>query len=189
MNVSINYRLEPGGCSASAPTANCIIAIQEALADAQTAVRFLRTNAATYGIDPRSHRDRRLVRRRDHGAQRGVQLQRGSDRGGRRRGVALGRAPARHDRCRRRAEPAVPRHGRPDRAVPVGGEHLERRRSPPASTPSSRPGPAPGTSRTCSTAPRSSIRPRTSSTGSWIWRTRRSDRDGRGAGRQAAPRP
>ncbi len=52
VNVSINYRLEPGGCTASAPTANCITAIQEALADAQTAVRFLRTNAATYGIDP-----------------------------------------------------------------------------------------------------------------------------------------
>lgn len=50
-NVSINYRLEPGGCSASAPTATCVIAIQEAREDAQTAVRFLRTNAATYGID------------------------------------------------------------------------------------------------------------------------------------------
>jgi predicted esterase len=52
VNASINYRLEPGGCSASAPTANCVTAIQEALTDAQTAVRFLRTNAATYGIDP-----------------------------------------------------------------------------------------------------------------------------------------
>jgi predicted esterase len=50
-NVSINYRLEPGGCTASAPTSTCIIAIQEALADAQTAVRFLRTNEAVYGID------------------------------------------------------------------------------------------------------------------------------------------
>jgi acetyl esterase/lipase len=47
-NVSINYRLEPGGC-AGGPS--CVIAIQEALADAQTAVRFLRTNEATYGID------------------------------------------------------------------------------------------------------------------------------------------
>jgi predicted esterase len=52
VNASINYRLEPGGCTASAPTANCVTAIQEALADAQAAVRFLRTNAATYGIDP-----------------------------------------------------------------------------------------------------------------------------------------
>jgi acetyl esterase/lipase len=51
-NVSINYRLEPGGCSASGPTQTCLTAIQEARADAKTAVRFLRTNAAVYGIDP-----------------------------------------------------------------------------------------------------------------------------------------
>lgn len=51
VNVSINYRLEPGGCSAANPTGTCITAIQEATADAQTAVRFLRTNAATYGVD------------------------------------------------------------------------------------------------------------------------------------------
>jgi acetyl esterase/lipase len=50
-NVSINYRLEPGGCSAGGPTPTCIIAIQEALADAKTAIRFLRMNAAAYGID------------------------------------------------------------------------------------------------------------------------------------------
>jgi acetyl esterase/lipase len=48
-NVSINYRLEPGGCTSITPV--CIIAIQEALEDAQTAVRFLRTNQALYGID------------------------------------------------------------------------------------------------------------------------------------------
>jgi acetyl esterase/lipase len=52
LNFSINYRLEPGGCSASAPTSSCITAIQEAMQDAQTAVRFLRTNASTYGVDP-----------------------------------------------------------------------------------------------------------------------------------------
>src|SRR5215467_12378096 len=51
-NVSINYRLEPGGCSASIPTTTCITAIREALEDAQTAVRYLRTNATTYAIDP-----------------------------------------------------------------------------------------------------------------------------------------
>jgi acetyl esterase/lipase len=50
LNVSINYRLESPGCSGS--FSNCVAAIQEATADAQTAVRFLRTNAATYGIDP-----------------------------------------------------------------------------------------------------------------------------------------
>ena len=51
-NVSINYRLEPGGCSAGGPTQTCIIAIQEARADAKTAVKFLRANAAVYGLDP-----------------------------------------------------------------------------------------------------------------------------------------
>jgi acetyl esterase/lipase len=50
LNVSIDYRLESPGCSGT--MSNCIAAIQEAAADAQTAVRFLRTNAATYGIDP-----------------------------------------------------------------------------------------------------------------------------------------
>jgi predicted esterase len=52
VNVSINYRLEPGGCSASGPTPECLSAIGEAQQDAQTAVRFLRTNAASFGIDP-----------------------------------------------------------------------------------------------------------------------------------------
>lgn len=50
LNVSIDYRLESPGCSGS--SSNCVPAIQEAATDAQTAVRFLRTNAATYGIDP-----------------------------------------------------------------------------------------------------------------------------------------
>jgi carboxylesterase type B len=50
LNVSIDYRLESPGCTGS--FSNCIAAIQEAAADAQTAVRFLRANAATYGIDP-----------------------------------------------------------------------------------------------------------------------------------------
>lgn len=52
VNVSINYRLEPGGCSAAVPTVTCVIAINEAYQDAQAAVRFMRTNAATYGVDP-----------------------------------------------------------------------------------------------------------------------------------------
>ena len=51
VNISINYRLEPGGCSASNPTGTCIKAIREATEDAQTAVRFLRMHAATYGVD------------------------------------------------------------------------------------------------------------------------------------------
>jgi acetyl esterase/lipase len=52
VNVSIDYRLEPGGCSASSPTSTCIDAIREAKEDALTAVAWLRTNAATYGVDP-----------------------------------------------------------------------------------------------------------------------------------------
>jgi predicted esterase len=52
VNASINYRLEPGGCSAGNVTETCIQAIQEAKQDAQTAVRYLRTHAASYGIDP-----------------------------------------------------------------------------------------------------------------------------------------
>ena len=50
VNVSINYRLESPGCTGS--FSNCLAAIAEATADAQTAVRFLRTNATTYGVDP-----------------------------------------------------------------------------------------------------------------------------------------
>lgn len=52
VSASITYRLEPSGCSASAPTATCVQTMQNARADAQKAVRFLRTNATTYGIDP-----------------------------------------------------------------------------------------------------------------------------------------
>lgn len=51
VNVSIAYRLSPDGCSAAGPTASCLVAISDAMHDAQAAVRFLRANAATYGID------------------------------------------------------------------------------------------------------------------------------------------
>jgi acetyl esterase/lipase len=51
VNVSINYRLSPTSCVGTV-TAQCIIGIVQALQDAQTAVRFLREQAATYGIDP-----------------------------------------------------------------------------------------------------------------------------------------
>ena len=50
VNVSIDYRLESPGCSGN--LSNCGQAIQEAAADAQTAVRWLRSNSATYGVDP-----------------------------------------------------------------------------------------------------------------------------------------
>jgi acetyl esterase/lipase len=52
VNVSIDYRTEPGGCTGSVPVQTCIGAVGEARQDAQTAVRFLRSQAATYGIDP-----------------------------------------------------------------------------------------------------------------------------------------
>jgi acetyl esterase/lipase len=51
VNVSIDYRLAPHGCSAGGATADCLVGIQQAMWDAQTAVRYLRENAATYGID------------------------------------------------------------------------------------------------------------------------------------------
>jgi acetyl esterase/lipase len=52
VSFSINYRLEPAGCSAAAPTTTCLKTIQNATADAQTAVAWVRANASTYGVDP-----------------------------------------------------------------------------------------------------------------------------------------
>jgi acetyl esterase/lipase len=52
VGISINYRLEPGGCTVMPPTVLCVQAVVEAYNDAQTAVSFLRSNAATYGVDP-----------------------------------------------------------------------------------------------------------------------------------------
>jgi acetyl esterase/lipase len=51
VNVSINYRLAPNGCVGTVGP-DCIEGIIEAMQDAQTAVRFLRSAAAKYGIDP-----------------------------------------------------------------------------------------------------------------------------------------
>jgi acetyl esterase/lipase len=52
VNVSINYRLSPNGCSAGGVTVTCLAAITNARHDAQAAVRYLRANAATLGVDP-----------------------------------------------------------------------------------------------------------------------------------------
>ena len=98
VNASINYRLEPGGCSAGAPTANCVTAIQEAQAGCTDRGAVPAHERGDLRHRPESHRDRRVQCRRDHGAQRGVPLQRGSDGGGRRRGVPLGCGSVRHDR-------------------------------------------------------------------------------------------
>jgi acetyl esterase/lipase len=51
VSVSINYRLSSTGCPGSDINA-CIVAINQAREDAETAVRFLRANASTYRIDP-----------------------------------------------------------------------------------------------------------------------------------------
>lgn len=51
VTVSISYRLSATGCIPVVDAA-CLIAIQHAKYDAQAAVRWLRTNATTYGVDP-----------------------------------------------------------------------------------------------------------------------------------------
>ena len=52
VSLSIDHRLSPQGCAASAPTVECVLAIIDAKHDAQAAVRYLRANATTLGIDP-----------------------------------------------------------------------------------------------------------------------------------------
>jgi acetyl esterase/lipase len=51
VSVSIDYRLSSTGCPGSDLNA-CIVAINQAREDAETAIRFLRANASTYRIDP-----------------------------------------------------------------------------------------------------------------------------------------
>jgi dienelactone hydrolase len=50
--VSINYRLLGSGCVQNPSSNACLVAALEAKHDAQAAVRWLRANAATYGVDP-----------------------------------------------------------------------------------------------------------------------------------------
>jgi dienelactone hydrolase len=51
--VSIDYRLlAPSGCAGNPGQAACVTAALEAQHDAQAAVRWLRANAARYGVDP-----------------------------------------------------------------------------------------------------------------------------------------
>jgi len=53
VGVSINYRLlAPGGCTGSGLTDTCVTAAAAGINDGRAAVRWLRANAATYGIDP-----------------------------------------------------------------------------------------------------------------------------------------
>ncbi|HET6664875.1 MAG TPA: prolyl oligopeptidase family serine peptidase, partial [Acidimicrobiales bacterium] len=51
VTASISYRLVAGGCTGSNPVTVCLTAINHAMQDAQSALAFLRANAATYGID------------------------------------------------------------------------------------------------------------------------------------------
>lgn len=51
VTISISYRLHPDGCSFGGVTSTCYTAIVQAKHDAQAAVRWLRANAATYGVD------------------------------------------------------------------------------------------------------------------------------------------
>jgi dipeptidyl aminopeptidase/acylaminoacyl peptidase len=50
--VSINYRLLGSGCVSNPGSTQCLTAAIEAKHDAQAAVRWLRANAGTYGVDP-----------------------------------------------------------------------------------------------------------------------------------------
>jgi acetyl esterase/lipase len=50
VGASITYRLTPNGCTTI--SSECLTAMSYAAEDARAAVRFLRANAATYGIDP-----------------------------------------------------------------------------------------------------------------------------------------
>jgi acetyl esterase/lipase len=52
VSVSISYRLRPTGCLNNPPPGSCFGAMLDAQHDAQAAVRFLRKNRATYGVDP-----------------------------------------------------------------------------------------------------------------------------------------
>jgi dienelactone hydrolase len=52
VTVSINYRLISQACGGSNIRPECIVAALNAQHDAQAAVRWLRVNADTYGIDP-----------------------------------------------------------------------------------------------------------------------------------------
>ena len=123
-NVSIEYRLVAGGCSAGGVTQACLRAIVDAQHDAQAAVRFLRANAVDLWHRPDAHRLGRDVRRRDHRAARRVQLRRPGHE--REPGLLVGRA-ARPCRSRARSSsagrlptdpPSLSFHGTNDFVVP-----------------------------------------------------------------------
>lgn len=71
--ASISYRLSNNGCTSV--TQECLTAITDAKHDAQAAVRFLRSHAADYGIDP----DRIAVAGTSAGAITALNVAYGSD--------------------------------------------------------------------------------------------------------------
>lgn len=52
VNASISYRLSQQGCLGGGSAATCVESINDAIEDAQAAVRFFRSRATTYKIDP-----------------------------------------------------------------------------------------------------------------------------------------
>ena len=52
VSISINYRHVNGGCTENYTRPSCVKAMVDAQHDAQASIRFLRANAASYGIDP-----------------------------------------------------------------------------------------------------------------------------------------
>ena len=171
VNVSINYRLSPGGCSASAPSGGCVTAIVNAKHDAQAAVRFLRANAATYGIDA----NRIAIAGTSAGAITALNVgydptdvgNSGNPGFSSNVSAAVSLSGARILGSESAGDaPALLFHGTSDGLVPyqwaVNTVNGARARASPPTSPRGR---ERGTCRTCNTGPRSSTRPRTSCTG------------------------
>ncbi len=106
VTASISYRLRPGGCGVPS---QCLPAILDARTDAQNAVRFFRTHAATYGIDP----DRIAIGGTSAGAITALGVAYGSDASASVSGASSLSGAAHPQRSRRPERPqdtALPRH-------------------------------------------------------------------------------
>ena len=122
VNLSINYRLEPGGCSAGASTPSCIGAIQEATQDGQTASRGSAATPRPTASTPRGSRS--PGPRRAPSPPRRWATSRARRRP--RPCAPRSRSPARTSSARdgrRRTGAVLPRHRRPPRPLPVGRQH------------------------------------------------------------------
>ena len=183
VTVSIDYRLRQPGCVGPAPPGRCAAAILDARHDAQAAVRFLRANRGTYGVDP----NRIGIGGSSAGAITALNVGFNPDDPGSSgnpgpssavqgavslSGGLLGGTAEKSDA----PDPPLPRHRRPARPLRPRDPDDGPGAAPPASPRSSSPGRARATCPTPSTASRSSTRRRTSSTARWTWPTRRGDR-------------